>query len=142
MRVLTEKGSKLITDIKVGDKVLTVDESGKKVISEVLETYAARNYHYFLINNHIKATALHPFRTETGWKKTEDLETRDRIQTSDGSYQQIFSIKWKEADLEVYNLHIKKNHNFFVSTDGKNGYLVHNTPGGAGAAGAGGTGIK
>lgn len=138
MLVLTEEGAKPIPDIKVGDKVLSFDEAGNQVLADVLKTYELKNNHFFLINKKIKVTATHPFLTNTGWKSASDLEIGDRIQTTTGEFEKIDSIDWNPGDLDVYNLTISKNHNFYISPDGKNGYLVHNTTGGGGGGDTGG----
>jgi hypothetical protein len=140
MLVLTEEGARSIAEIKVGDRVLSINASGEQVPSEVLKTYAAQNYHYFLINHKIKATALHRFHTRDGWKRTHELEVGDLIQLNSGDFDEIISIALFSDNLNVYNLTISKNHNFFISTDGKSGYLVHNTAGGGGGGGGGGDG--
>ena len=133
MKVLTEDGAKPIGEIKVGDKVLSVDADGRQVAADVLKTLADRNRHYYLINGSIKVTGLHRFFTETGWKKAKELVKGDRIQTTTGVFEKIAAIEWVPADdLRVYNLTIAENHNFFISPDGKHGYLVHNSGGGGG----------
>ncbi len=136
MRVLTEGGAKPIGEIQVGDRVLSVDDDGRRVAAEVLRTYADRNRHYYLINGGIKVTGLHRFFTDKGWKRAEELARGDRIQNASGAFEEIGSIDWVPADnLAVYNLTISEHHNFFVSTDGKSGYLVHNSGGGGGGGG-------
>ena len=135
MLVLTEEGAKSIADIRVGDRVLSMNASGEQVPAEVLKTYADQNYHYFFINNKIKATALHRFYTSNGWKKAHELEIGDLIQLNSGDFEKILSLEFFKENLDVYNLTISKNHNFYISPDGKSGYLVHNTPGGDGGGG-------
>ena len=130
MLVLTTNGAKSIGDIKVGDRVLSVDAAGQQVASDVLKTYADRNNHYYLINGKIKVTAFHRFLTDAGWKRARELEVGDRMQTAGGSYEEIATLERFTVELDVYNLTITSNHNFFISADGKNGYLVHNTSGG------------
>ena len=137
MWVLTEDGAKPIPEINVGDKVLSYDDNGHQVMAEVLNTYETKNNHYYLINGKIKVTAQHRFFSDGGWKKAKDLEVGDLIQTATGKPDQIVSIEWRSVDLDVYNLTISKNHNFYVSPDGKDGYLVHNTAGGGGGGGDG-----
>lgn len=138
MMVLTENGAKPIPDIEVGDRVLSSDEAGRQVMADVLNTYEFENNHYYRVNARIKVTAQHRFYTDSGWKKAKDLEVGDRIQTTTGEFEKIDSIEWVAAQLNVYNLTISKNHNFYVSPDGKQGYLVHNTAGGGGGGGGGG----
>ncbi len=141
MRVLTEEGPKPIAEIRAGDRVLSIDEAGHQVAAEVLKTYSDKGFHYFLINKRIKVTALHRFFTDQGWKKARDLRVGDRIKMQDGLFEEIVAFEWFAEDLSVYNLTISKNHNFYISPDGKTGYLVHNTAGGGGGGG-GGAGVK
>jgi hypothetical protein len=136
MWVLTEDGAKPIAQIKVGDRVLSFSEGGQQVPADVLKTYTDRNYHYFLINDKIKVTALHRFFTSGGWKRARELRIGDRIKLNGGAFEKIVSIEWYAENLYVYNLTISKNHNFYISPDGKSGYLVHNTPGAGAGAGS------
>jgi len=137
MWVLTDHGAKPIVDIKVGDKVLSFTDDGNQVAADVLKAWGDRNYHYFLINDKIKVTALHRFLTKDGWKKTRELKVGDQLQMNSGIFERIFSIEWFAENLDVYNLTISENHNFYISADGQNGYLVHNTEGGHGGEGGG-----
>ena len=77
------------------------------------------------------------FFTNDGWKRTHELKIGDQIMRHTGVFEEIASLEWFAENLEVYNLTISKNHNFYVSSDGKNGYLVHNTAGGGGGGGDG-----
>ena len=128
--VLMESGFKRIADIKAGDRLRTLDPAGNLTVSTVAKHYVFTNNHYYLINGNIKVTALHRFYTLKGWIRARDLKKGDRIQMSDGSFEEIISKERFSADLAVYNLGIADNHNFFVSSDGKKGYLVHNCEGG------------
>jgi len=129
-KILTEKGYKRIDDIKVGHKVLTVDSEGNPASNKVVKTLTFTNNHYYLINGNIKVTALHRFSTLNGWIRVRDLKIGDRIQMSDGFFEEITSKDLFSDDQTVYNLDIADNDNFFVSSDGKKGYLVHNCGGG------------
>jgi hypothetical protein len=130
MRVLTEKGTKPIAEVRAGERVLSLDMAGNQVAAEVLKTYAGQGYHYFLINDCIKVTALHRFFTDHGWERARALKLGDRIMTQNGRFEEIVALEWFAADQAVYNLTIHPNHNFYISPDGKAGYLVHNTAGG------------
>ncbi|NOQ50638.1 MAG: hypothetical protein GQ578_00245 [Desulfuromonadaceae bacterium] len=131
-KILTEKGHLRIADIKAGDRVLTVDPEGNPAANNVVKTFTFTNNHYYFINEKIKVTAQHRFYTGEGWTKTQDLKIGDKVQLSSGAFEEIISKERFPADLTVYNLHIADNHNFFVSADGKNGYLVHNCGNGGG----------
>ena len=73
----------------------------------------------------IENTIYHPYYTEEGWKETKDLKVGDKVLTKEGKYTEIIKIKTtnKKNAIEVYNLEIKDNHNYFV---GETGFLVHN----------------
>jgi hypothetical protein len=114
MWVLTADGAKSIADVKVGDRVLSSDAAGRQVEADVIKTYAEQGYHYFLINDRIKVTALHRFFTDHGWKKARELKAGDRIMTQDGRFEEILALEWLAADLDVYNLTISVNHNFYI----------------------------
>ena len=129
-KILTGKGYKCIADIKAGDRVLTVDSEGNPASNKVVKTFTFINNHYYFINKKIKVTARHRFYTGDGWTKAQDLKIGDRIQLSGGAFEEIVSKEMFPGDLTVYNLHVADSHNFFVSSDGKNGYLVHNCGGG------------
>jgi intein/homing endonuclease len=132
MKVITADGPRPIKDLKVGDRVLTMDEGGRQGYNPVLKTYKDKNNHYYLINGKIKVTALHRFATADGWKKARELKVGDRIRTAEGTLEAVVSTELVAADLKVYNLTVAENHNFFVAPDGATGYLVHNTGGGGG----------
>ena len=133
VRVLTMEGAKPISEINVGDKVLSVDADGNQVASDVLKTIADRNRHYYLINGSIKATGMHRFFTDAGWKRVKELRVGNKIKTTSGSFEEVVSVEWVPKDgLDVYSLTIAENHNFYVSTDGKKGFLVHNHGDGGG----------
>ncbi len=78
MRVLTINGATPIAEVKVGDKVLSLDAAGNRVAADVLKTFAAQENHYFLVNHRIKVTSLHRFSTDRGWKRACDLKIGDR----------------------------------------------------------------
>lgn len=124
--VLMESGYKRIADIKAGDRVLSVDSKGNRAVNEVVRHYILTNNHYYIINGKIKVTARHLFYTSGGDKRVQDLQTGDRIRMSDGTFEAIVSKERIAGDLTVYNLDVAENDNFFVSSDGSRGYLVHN----------------
>lgn len=129
--VLTDNAAKKIADVVVGDVLLTYNSQGKIKTNRVSEALIFKNDHYFIINGKIKVTKMHRFFTEDGWKRVRDLEIGDLLQKSDGAFEAIRSKEFVPAQLTVYNLEIEDNHNFFVSSNGKDGYLVHNSGGGS-----------
>ncbi len=132
MQVLTDKGPRPITDLRIGDRVLTADEQGNRSFNPVLKTLVDDNNHYYLINGRVKVTALHRFATAEGWKKARELTVGDRLKTADGGYEELVSKELVGRDLTVYNLTVADNHNFFITPGGPGAYLVHNSGGGGG----------
>jgi hypothetical protein len=136
--LLASNEYKPISAVKVGDSVLTYD-IGKDAItsSPVKHIFISDNNHYYLLNGKIRATAYERFLTGKGWKKIRDLSVGDNI-FNGNSYEPVTSIEMKEIDQTVYNLNIESSHNFFVSVDGEEPLLVHNSGGGGGGGGGGG----
>jgi intein/homing endonuclease len=126
--VLLDSGTfKRIADLNVGEHVQSYDEStGEVVAKEVTKLYEADQDHYFLINGKLKVTATHPFYTaEREWKTVSALQVGDRI-ASHGTPLEIVSIERVAVDHHVYNFRVEDSHNYFVSPDGQDLYLVHN----------------
>jgi hypothetical protein len=132
MRVALADGrTESIARIKKGDLLLTYnEETGTLTKSPVVGTLEAVEDHHYLFNGRIKVTAMHRIFTDKGWKRAQDIDTGDKIRTADGRFEEIGAIDFVPGDLEVYNLEVLRNHNFFVSPDGNNAYLVHNYGGG------------
>jgi hypothetical protein len=124
---LADGRTESIARIKKGDLLLTYnEETGTLTKSPVVGTLEAVENHHYLFNGRIKVTAMHRIFTDKGWKRAQDIAMGDKIRTADGRFAEIVTIDFVPGDLEVYNLEVLKNHNFFVSPDGKGAYLVHN----------------
>jgi hypothetical protein len=123
---------KEIVNLKLGDMVQTFDvESGKMVPQKVTRLFTGDQDHYYLINGKLKVTGSHPFLTSEGkWKEVHRLKVGDKIQSGViGKSIEITSVEKKEVDQEVYNFMVAEGHNYFVSPDGIELYLVHNGKG-------------
>jgi hypothetical protein len=120
---------KEIVDLKLGDMVQSFDfESGKMVPQKVSRLFTLDQDHYYLINGNLKVTGTHPFITSEGkWKEVRELKVGDKIQSNQvGKAIEITSIEKKDIDHRVYNFKVGDGHNYFVSPDGIEIYLVHN----------------
>ena len=125
--VLVEGSMKSISAVHVGDRIMTLDESGNVKLGAVARTYQVDSNHYYLLNGKIKVTGLHQFLTPVGWKQARDLQPGDKIQTSQrGGFEEIHSKERISLSIKVYNLVVAGNHTFLISPDGKSAYLVHN----------------
>jgi len=81
--------------------------------------------HYYLINGNLKVTPPHPFFTTEGqWVKIADLKVGDRIRSFQGLVE-ITSIEKVNSGQRICNISVRDFHNFFVSANGKDFYLVH-----------------
>ena len=129
-KVLTQKGLSNIEELEVGDIVYTYNEETWELEEKAIEkTFINPAYEIttltFENGEEIENTIYHPYYTEEGWKETKDLKVGDKVLTKEGKYTEIIKIKTtnKKNAIEVYNLEIKDNHNYFV---GETGFLVHN----------------
>jgi hypothetical protein len=128
---LADGRTESIARIKKGDLLLTYnEETGTLTKSPVVGTLEAVENHHYLFNGRIKVTAMHRIFTDKGWKRAEDINRGDKIWMADGRFEEIVAIDFVPGDLAVYNLEVLENHNFFVSPDGSDAYLVHNYGGG------------
>lgn len=132
-KVLTFAGLKNIEDLKVGDKVFSFDtEKNHVVVGTVTIERSRVNDHYYLINDRLKVTALHPMAVmENGavtWKKVQDLVVGDVLVTSNQKTTPLMSITRVEVPegITVYNPSIDGPHNYFVLLNDLIGILVHN----------------
>jgi len=73
----------------------------------------------------IEITPEHPVydKGNNKWKTMGEFEVGDLVMNSNGDAVMIVSIKEKQDSINVYNLEIKNNHNYFVSNTK---ILVHN----------------
>ena len=131
------EGSKLISDIEIGDLVMSYNELGVSVSSKVTEIfYHAIDIIYKVVHSTgvLLITPNHWVLTATGdYKELKEFKIGDKLVTSDNTYSTILSIEYLETN-EVYNFKVSHNHCYIA-----NGIKVHNGGGGGkGQAGAGG----
>ncbi len=124
--LMADNSLKRIIDIQVGDKVKAFDvANGEKVIANVTDTYNGEIDAYYLINGELRVSPPHPFFTTKGrWTKIADLEVGDKIKNFNG-VTGITSIEKIQSAQRHYNISVESFHNFFVSTNGRNFYLVN-----------------
>lgn len=125
--VLTASGPRPIAQIRSGESLLTRNEQGEIVVDTVAKTLTFTNNHHFILNGAIRVTGAHRLFTADGWKRAMDLKIGDRIRTNEGTFAVILSKEALPGMVKVHNLEMTVNRNFFVSPDGKTGYLVHNS---------------
>ena len=115
--------------IEIGDEVLSWNEETKVLsYSKVTSTSARPTHDIFVLQysdgTEIETTWNHPFYIQDkGWVEVKDLEVGDLSLTSGDTVLEITGIRMKPAPQTVYNIHLDKDHTYFV-TDSD--VLVHN----------------
>jgi|TARA_Y100000994_G_scaffold194079_1_gene163465 hypothetical protein len=122
-KVKTPLGYATIESLKKGDLVKSYDTKVEaKVDSEVTETFLHENHDgYLVINGNIKTTSNHPFYSNGDWVDAGELSVGDKILHVDGLEHTVESIENYDDTIDVYNIEVDGNHNYYAEN-----YLVHN----------------
>ena len=130
--IMEDETLKRIDEIIVGD-IVKSEINTSKVIG--IDIHKEEEYTIYSINNsEAFVTAEHPFKTTTGWKAIDPLETFKKhgiesnvleigniLITKEGT-EEVKSIKKSTKTINtVYNLQLDNEHVYYA-----NGYLVHN----------------
>ncbi len=128
--VHTENGLKPISEIKVGDKVLSYDERTETTSDQPVMTVIQGEKQYQIIKitlnsgESIEVTAEHPFYIKgKGWNPANSLKVGQALQLHNGTTVVVKEIDTSVRLEKVYNLTVANTHNYFVGVDG---VLVHN----------------
>jgi len=128
--VHTENGLKPISEIKVGDKVLSYDERTETTSYQPVMAVIQGEQRYQLISitldsgESIEATAEHPFYIKgKGWNPASSLKVGQALQLHNGTTVVVKEIDTSVRLEKVYNFTVANTHNYFVGGDG---VLVHN----------------
>ena len=81
-RIKTARGIKKIEDIKVGEKVLSVDDKGVsswRHVAHVFEKKTREVVDFCIGGEFVQCTPNHPFLTLSGWVNAEDLNVGDQV---------------------------------------------------------------
>ena len=130
--IMEDETIKRIDEVKVGD-IVKSEINTSNVVG--IDVHKEKEYTIYSINNsEAFVTAEHPFKTTTGWKAIDPLETfkthgiesntleiGDILITKEGT-EEIKSINKSTTTVDtVYNLRLDNEHVYYA-----NGYLVHN----------------
>jgi hypothetical protein len=130
--IMEDETLKRIDEIIVGD-IVKSEINTSKVIG--IDIHKEEEYTIYSINNsEAFVTAEHPFKTTTGWKAIDPLETFKKhgiesnvleigniLITKEGTEEVKSITVSKEKTNVVYNLQLDNEHVYYA-----NGYLVHN----------------
>lgn len=126
--ITTQTGLTEIQNIKIGDKVLTVnEETGQHEYREVVHVISSTELKETLfveLSNgaFIESTPGHLIYVDEQWIAAEDIEAGQHLYSL-GEQVTVVRIIASETKVKVYNLTVEGNHNYFV---GEDGVLVHN----------------
>jgi Rad3-related DNA helicase len=120
---LFDNTKKKIKDIEIGDLVKTINEEtgfieNKPVVKLHHNLNKGKQMYDITIDNGdiLKITGNHKVKLIDGtWKKVEDLSEEDRILSINEKICNNLIIKKIDYNGDVYNLHIKDNHNYFAN---------------------------
>lgn len=127
-KVSTEDGYKIISELKEGDKVYSLnpntDEVELKPIEKVITHSSDKIYEFSINNGTINTTYSHPFYTlEEGIIEAQFVSAGYHFKTQDNKELLIEKTCIKEQDETVYEIKVADNHSYFV---GDSRILVHN----------------
>ena len=81
--IMSREPNKKIFDVKVGDTLMTLDDDGNHVETTVTNVMSRNSPEHYGIKiegkKEIFATPEHPFMTQRGWVRADQLTTSDEI---------------------------------------------------------------
>jgi len=115
-----------ISDIQVGDRVLSHDRFGENEFRKVTEVHVRKTREIwtlrFSLDREIKCTPEHTFFVGGLWIRARDLKIGDTcLSYSDGPIRFRGYGTSYYSEVDVYNLEVEKTQNYFA-----NDILVHN----------------
>ena len=127
VKVKTKDGYVNISDIMVGDLVISFDVNNKQIPSVVTHKFVHTGdeksdvYRYKFTNGYsLDITQNHSVLTKTGEFKQIGTVSTDDFLMCDGEWVSITSVKYLGC-FEVYNIEVKDNHTYIAD-----GFYVHN----------------
>lgn len=133
--LMADGKTKAIENIKAGEQVMAFDEKSKKAVkAKVAGASTHKTNEYLIINGKLKVTPNHPVYANGKWVEIGSLKKGDSLLNSKKEAEPLINIKKVKLkkSINVYDLEVKKYHNYFAE-----GILVHNKRGGGGDGGRG-----
>nr|WSW68819.1 polymorphic toxin type 24 domain-containing protein [Streptomyces sp. NBC_00995] len=135
--LLANGTTKAISEVKVGDYVLTAEPGKKKTenhkVKEVIVTKTDREYVDVVVSTKsgaktIQTTKHHQFYevTKDAWTQAADLKAGQKLQNASGGPAVVLDIKAYTAQRVTYDLSIEGLHTYYVVA-GTTPVLVHNS---------------
>ncbi len=119
-KIATPNGNVNIEDIAIGNDVLTYNENtGNIETNKVLHTFSHSTPDYLIIND-LKVTENHPIYVNGEIMRADAIQIGDVMTGLNGEVE-VTEIERITGVIDVYNLEVENNHNYFAD-----GILVHN----------------
>ena len=129
-KVLTEDGLRNIEDIKLGDKVYSLNtdtnERELKEVTRLIRSVTSEVYEITIGDEVVKTTPRHEFYVvDKGWIRAYELEEGDVLVSTSNENMEIKNIEHIYLDdaVSTYNLTVDDNHNYLIT---EYRVLVHN----------------
>jgi len=118
---LVDGSEKNVSEINIGDEVKT--DKGDGVVTKIYPSKAGGQKLYGFNDKEPFVTEAHPFMTQDGWKRVDELMTGDTLYRNGKGNVVVDTIIIKDIpeDTPVYNFHVDGHETYFAD-----GYLVHN----------------
>lgn len=152
----TQTGHKAIKDIRIGDLVLSKNETTNQLDYQAVSNLYNNQYSetvYLTVGDNlgniqvIGTNKTHPFFVQSdnitpategyiyqgnianaNWTDVNSLKVGDKLLSENNTWQTVQSIKVSQEPITAYNLTVNNNHTFFVKeSGGKYGVWVHNS---------------
>ena len=130
-KVLTENGYVNIEELKVGDKVYSINletnEKELKEVTRVIESSTKETYKMTIGTEIVEMSIKHElYIIDKGWVRAYNVKVGDKMLDSNGNEVEITNIEYTryEEPIKTYNLTVDGNHNFFITNIQ---VLVHNS---------------
>jgi len=128
--LMADNSSLVIEKVRVGDKILTFDNSNsKKLVPAVVQGISKHLVSdYLIINDNLKITPEHKIYLNSKWDYAGNAKVGDKLINSKGQIEAIYSIKSVgQTKTEVYNIVVNNYHTYIAGN-----YYVHNAEKGGG----------
>lgn len=119
-KILCPEGSKLIRDLKVGDKVLSLDIANKSSVIEttVTEVHTSRQPHYMLLNGCYILTPSQPVLTDSNrWILAGELKSGMKLKKLNAGTIKLTKVEKIEESIEVNSITTNHSSHNFIAYD-------------------------
>lgn len=120
---MADGSTKPIEAVKVGDVVLSYDQSGDSMKPDTVKEVFVhpKESIYLIVNGNLKVTPNHIVLTKGQWRQIGELKVGDVLTNTKGEEVPIVDIAKVQETVDVYNFEVNPYHTYVA-----NGLIVHN----------------